>query len=241
MHAAETRAQRRILLVEDDPEIARMSSAVLSENGFGVWAVASAREMDAALRRQHIDLIVLDVRLPDEDGFSICRRLRAASIIPIVMLSACGDDTDRIVGLEMGADDYMVKPFNARELVARIRALLRRVQAGSARGRAAVLQFAGWSLDPVTRQLRNPEGVRVAMTSIEIDLLLAFCRNAGRILSREQLLELVHGGMVGSIERSIDVHISRIRRKVEPDHRDPIFIKTVRLGGYVFTPTVQNA
>jgi two-component system OmpR family response regulator len=157
------------------------------------------------------------------------------------MLTALKEDVDRIVGLEIGADDYVTKPFNSRELVARIRALLRRAQgeAGPAPGRLRRLCFAGWRIEPTARQLHDPDGVRVAMTSAEFDLLLAFCQNPGRILSREQLLDLTHGGLAGPVERSIDVHVSRLRQKIEPNPRDPLLIKTVRLGGYVFTPVVE--
>jgi two-component system OmpR family response regulator len=242
MQVVRNNSPRRILLVEDDAEISRMSIDVLNENGFAASAVGSATEMDAALDREKVDLLLLDVRLPGEDGLSICRRLRACSAIPIIMVTGRGEQTDRIVGLEIGADDYVVKPFNSGELVARIRALLRRantLQEGT-RPRARVLHFDGWRIDPVMRQLHNRDGVRVAMTSVEIDLLLAFCRNAGEVLSREELLELVHGGAAGSIERSIDVHVSRIRQKIELDPRDPMLIRTVRLGGYLFTPVVEE-
>jgi two-component system OmpR family response regulator len=157
------------------------------------------------------------------------------------MLTALGEDVDRIVGLEIGADDYVTKPFNSRELVARIRALLRRSRSfGLKTGRRlGPLRFAGWRLFPAERRLLSPEGVRVTTTSAEFDLLLAMCQHAGEVLSRELLLELTHGGAAGPIERSIDVHISRIRQKIEPDPRDPTFIKTVRLGGYIFTPEVE--
>lgn len=218
-----------------------MLRQVLSENGFTACSVTSAAEMEPVLEHGNIGLIVLDVMLPGEDGFSICRRLRASSRIPIIMLTALGDDVNRIVGLEIGADDYVTKPFNSRELVARIRALLRRsYDAPLSRSRPRAVCFAGWRIDPTARQLRNPEDVQVAMTSAEFDLLLAFCRNPGRILSREQLLDLTHGGSAGPIERSIDVHVSRVRQKIEPDPHDPSFIKTVRLGGYIFTPTVKE-
>jgi two-component system OmpR family response regulator len=231
----------RILLVEDDAEIARMLTEALSANGFTTRAVTSSRDVDSLLERDRIDLVVLDVMLPGEDGFSICRRLRATSGIPIIMLTALGEPVDRIVGLEIGADDYVTKPFNSRELIARIRALLRRSRAAGAMFRSDVrpLGFAGWRIDPVERQLYSPDGVRVSTTSAEFDLLLAFCRNPGRILSREQLLDLTHSGLAGPVERSIDVHISRIRQKIEPDPRDPTLIKTVRLGGYIFTPSVE--
>lgn len=232
----------RILIIEDDREISRLLIDLLAENGFVAKAVENAREMDAVLQRDDADLILLDVMLPGEDGFSICRRLRSASPKPIIMLTARGEDTDRIVGLELGADDYVCKPFNPRELVARIRALLRRAYDGkfSPGSGSRMLRFAGWRVDPLRRQIHNSEGVRIALTSGEFDLLLAFCRNPGRILSREELLELTHLGAAGPIQRSIDVHISRIRQRLEPDPKDPVFIKTVRLGGYVFTPPVES-
>ena len=232
-----------ILLVEDDAEISRMLVEVLSENGFTALSVTSATEMEASMASATVDLVVLDIMLPGEDGLSICRRLRAASSIPIIMLTARGADVDRIVGLEIGADDYVTKPFNSRELVARIRALLRRAQGGhdGSHPRARPLVFCGWRIDPATRELRNPEDVQVALTTVEFDLLAVLCQNPGRILSRDQLVELTHGRLAGPLERSIDVHISRIRQKIEPDPRDPTFIKTVRLGGYLFTPLVSEA
>ena len=235
-----TSNQARILIVEDDLAIHHMLSEILSENGFSVSATTSAVEMDRALRREEVDLVVLDVMLPGEDGFSICGRLRASSNLPILMLTALGEDVDRIVGLEIGADDYVTKPFNSRELVARIRALLRRTRAFGVKGgqRLGPLRFAGWRIFPAERRLLSPEGVRVTTTSAEFDLLLAFCHHSGEVLSREQLLEWTHGGLAGPVERSVDVHVSRIRQKIEPDPRDPTFIKTVRLGGYIFTPEV---
>jgi two-component system OmpR family response regulator len=235
-NAAETPA--RILLVEDDAAIATMLAESLAEAGFSVEAAGSGAEMDQALRRAAVDLILLDVLLPGEDGLSICRRLRASTAIPIIMVTALGQEVDRIIGLEIGADDYVAKPFNTRELVARIRALLRRARP-PARGGVRAYRFAGWRLYPAERQLASAEGVRVTTTSAEFDLLLAFCQNPGRILSRDQLLDLTHGGLAGPIERSVDVHVSRIRQKIEPDPRDPTLIKTVRLGGYVFTPEVD--
>jgi two-component system OmpR family response regulator len=232
-----------ILLVEDDPEISRMLAELLAESGFAASSVATAARMNAVLQEGDVDLVILDIMLPDGDGLSICQRLRAASEIPIIMLTALKEDVDRIVGLEIGADDYVTKPFNSRELVARVRALLRRAKSGQGRRGDAMrpLGFAGWRLDPAARQLHNPDGVRVAMTSAEFDLLLAFCRNPGRVLSREQLLELTHGGLAGPVERSIDVHVSRVRQKIEADPRDPTLIKTVRLGGYIFTASMEPA
>ncbi len=240
-HLTSTDAPVRILLVEDDAEISRMLVETLSENGFIATSATSATEMDRQMERTDIDLIVLDVMLPGEDGISICRRLRAVSGVPIIMLTALGEDVDRILGLEIGADDYVTKPFNSRVFVARIRALLRRVRSPGAAlsSRLRRFRFAGWRVDPIERQLYSPEGVRVTTTSAELDLLLAFCQNPGRILSREQLLDLTHSGLAGPVERSIDVHVSRIRQKIEPDPRDPTLIKTVRLGGYIFTPNVE--
>lgn len=237
--AAATETPTRILFVEDDATISQLLTEILEENGFVASAVTSAAEMDLRLAQDDVDLVVLDVMLPGEDGLSICRRLRAASSMPIIMLTALGGDVDRIIGLEIGADDYVTKPFNSRELVARIRALLRRARAPFAGNRLRVLQFCGWRLYPGARRLLSPDGAQVTTTSAEFDLLLAFCQNPGRILSREQLLDLTHGGLAGPIERSIDVHVSRIRQKIEPDPRDPALIKTVRLGGYVFTASVE--
>jgi two-component system OmpR family response regulator len=230
----------RILLVEDDDEIAAMVIEMLTENGFEAAAVGSAANMDAILKKQSFDLVVLDGMLPGEDGFSICRRLRASSTIPIVMLTALGDEINRIVGIELGADDYITKPFHPRELMARIKGLLRRASYGAiSPPQQTAMQFAGWQIDPILRQLVNPEGVHVSMTTAEFDILLAFCQNPGRVMTREQLLRLTHAGTAGPVERSIDVHISRVRQKIESNVREPTLIKTVRLGGYVFTPKVE--
>lgn len=230
----------RILLVEDDAEIAAMVADMLAENGFISVVTGSAAEMERALRKQEFDLVVLDVMLPGEDGFSICRRLRTERTTPILMLTAVSDDVDRIVGLEIGADDYVTKPFNSRELVARIKSLLRRASYGAEhRALPEALSFAGWRINATSRQLRDPDGVHISMTTAEFDILLAFCRNPGRVMTREQLLGLTHAGLAGPVERSIDVHVSRVRQKIEPNVREPIYIKTVRLGGYLFTPDVE--
>jgi two-component system, OmpR family, response regulator len=233
----------RILCVEDDAEIAQMMREILEENGLAPIFAGSAAEMDSLLQRAEFDLVVLDVMLPDEDGLSICQRLRQRSSIPIIMVTARGEAIDRILGLELGADDYVTKPFNSRELIARIRALLRRAAGETSAGpsRPRPMTFSGWRIDPTTRELHDPTGLKITLTSTEFDLLLGFCRNAGRVLSREQLTEFVHGSLTGSIERSIDVHISRIRQKIEPDPKERSMIKTVRLGGYVFTPIVEHA
>jgi two-component system OmpR family response regulator len=233
----------RILCVEDDREIAGLLTEVLQDHGFLPRFVASAAAMNDVLLREPVDLIMLDLMLPDEDGMSICRRLRQTSTVPIIMVTAKGEDIDRILGLELGADDYVVKPFNPRELVARIRALLRRTQgypAAIGTRRLSSMCFDGWRIEPATRSVSDPEGVKITLTSAEFEILLAFCRNPGRVMSREQLIEFAHGGQAGPVERSIDVHISRIRQKMEPGAKSWTMIKTVRLGGYVFTPRVET-
>jgi two-component system OmpR family response regulator len=231
----------RILLVEDDAEIAQMLGETLAENGFAVRFAGSAQEMDLGLQQGETDLVILDVMLPGESGISICRRLRSTTDLPIIMLTALGEHYDRILGLELGADDYVTKPFHSRELIARIRAVMRRVRKPDPAGgvRPRVFKFSGWQLNATKRELYNADGVRVTTTSAEFDLLEAFCQKPGQVLSRDQLLELTRGGLAGPVERSIDVHISRIRQKVEPNPREPSLIKTVRLGGYLFTPAVE--
>jgi two-component system OmpR family response regulator len=231
----------RVLLVEDDIEMARLIGQTIAENGFSPRFATSATEMDLQLRDGDTDLILLDNRLPGEDGIGICRRLRRVSSLPIIMLTASDDDVDRINALELGADDYITKPFNSRELVARIRTVLRRSQSGRdiEEARARVFRFAGWCVHTIERQLYSPEGARITITSAEFDLLVAFCLNAGRVISREQLLDLTYGGAAGPVERTVDVHVSRIRQKIEADPREPALIKTVRLGGYLFTPPVD--
>ncbi|MDP1751962.1 MAG: response regulator [Reyranella sp.] len=232
-----------ILVVEDDREIRTMVSRFLSKNGCRVTVAEDARSMDRALGTARIDLVVLDIMLPGEDGLSICRRLRTTSTLPVIMLTAAGDPVARVVGLEMGADDYIAKPFNPHELLARIKAVLRRATAlpETEDGANDVVQFAGWQINPISREVRNPEGTRIILTSAEFDLLFTFCRHARRTLTRDQLLDLSQRRAAGALDRSIDILVSRIRRKIEADPRDPQFIKTVRSGGYVFTPEVLRA
>jgi two-component system, OmpR family, response regulator len=237
-------APPNILVVEDDRETRSLISKYLRGNGCNVAAANDGREMARAMADQRVDLVILDVMLPGEDGLSLCRKVRAESQVPIIMLTARGEDVDRILGLEMGADDYLAKPFNPRELLARINAVLRRqaaAQTVSAINGATTLVFLGWRIDFRLRELRNPEGARVAMTSAEFDLLRTFCERPGRVLSRDSLLDLTQGRSSGSFERSIDVLVSRIRRKIEADPQDATMIKTVRSGGYMFTPTVSAA
>jgi two-component system OmpR family response regulator len=179
--------------------------------------------------------------LPGEDGFSICRRLRASCSVPILMLTALQEDIDRILGLELGADDYVTKPFNSRELMARIKSILRRASYAHHQEEAlGPMMFSGWRIDPKSRQLHDADGAQVSMTTAEFDILLAFCCNPNKVLTREQLLSMTHAGSAGPVERSIDAHISRVRQKIEPNLKDPTFIKTVRLGGYLFASKVER-
>ena len=220
--------------------MSRLLGQVLIDSGFAPRYAYSTVEMEALLQHENVDLVLLDVMLPGENGISACRRLRAASDLPIIMLTALAEDIDRILALELGADDYVTKPFNSRELVARIRTVLRRSRATTVSTRqVSTYRFAGWTLSTRDRELVNPEGARVITTSAEFDLLVALCQNPGVVLSREQLLELTHGGTAGPIERTVDVHISRIRQKMEPNPREPALVKTVRLGGYVFAAHVE--
>src|SRR3954449_12207964 len=231
-----------ILVVEDDRETRALIARYLRSNACNVTTATDGREMVRTLTDHRFDLVILDVMLPGEDGLTLCRKVRAQSQTPIIMLTARGEDVDRILGLEMGADDYLAKPFNPRELLARINAVLRRQAiafTASATEGATALTFAGWRIDLRLRELRNPEGARVAMTSAEFDLLRTFCERPGRVLSRDSLLDLTQGRSTGSFERSIDVLVSRIRRKVEPNPADPTMIKTVRSGGYLFTPRTE--
>jgi two-component system OmpR family response regulator len=200
------------------------------------------------MRRQlesgRFDLVVLDIMLPGEDGLSLCRRLRHESKLPIIMLTALGEETDRIVGLEMGADDYLAKPFSPRELLARIKAVLRRTSDRTdlpQRGAGQILMFAGWQLDIGKRELRSPDDVLMPLTAGEFDLLVAFAEHPQRVLSREQLLDLSKGRDASPFDRSIDVQLSRLRRKIEADSKNPVIIKTVRNGGYIFAVDVGKS
>ncbi|MCJ2083826.1 response regulator [Methylobacterium sp. J-090] len=235
-------ATPHILVVEDDREISALVARYLRANACRVTVAGDGRAMDQALNDARVDLVVLDLMLPGEDGLSLCRRLRTTSNVPILMLTAKAEEIDRIIGLEIGADDYLGKPFNPRELLARIRAILRRGSAGEGDDEGGVrrLHFLDWILDVSLRQLLSPEGARIAVTGAEFDLLHALCLRPGRVLSRDQLLDLTQGRAAGPYERSIDVLISRIRQKIERDPRSPEIIRTIRSGGYLFTPEVTR-
>ena len=231
-----------ILVVEDDKDIGLLVAKYLKANEMRVSIAESGRAMDRVLADTRISLIVLDRMLPGEDGLSICRRLRASSDIPIIILTAQADEVERIVGLEMGADDYLGKPFNPRELLARIRAVLRRRD--DARSSAATpkrsYKFAGWSLDGTMRRLYDPKGTRVELTGAEFEVLLVFCERPGRTLSRDQIIDLTQGRDAAPSERSVDILISRLRRKLERDPKDPELLQTIRSSGYLFSPEVTS-
>jgi two-component system, OmpR family, response regulator len=234
---------QNILIVEDDRETRTLIAKYLRSNGSNSIAVSDGIEMARVMAVCRVDLLILDLMLPGEDGLGLCRKVRAgSSSLPIIMLTARGDDVDRIVGLDNGADDYLPKPFNPRELLARIRAIMRR-KAFSHRARstenAAVLAFLGWQVDLRLREVRGPNAASIAMTGAEFNLLQIFCERAGRVLSRDSLLDLTQSRDGSGVGRSIDVLVSRIRRKIEADPQNPSIIKTVRTGGYMFTPDVE--
>lgn len=234
----------RVLIVEDDREIGPLVRDLLVREGYETRWVRSAPQMDQALIDQGADLVVLDVMLPGEDGLSICRRLRAASNVAILMLTAKADDLDRIIGLEMGADDYLPKPFNPRELLARIRAVLRRTAPAAAAARSGasgeILRFAGFSFDLAARRLSRDGGGEIELSAGDYDLLAALVRHPQRVLSRDQLMDLTKGRSWEAFDRSIDVALSRLRRKIEDDPAHPAIIKTVRNGGYLLAVPVER-
>ncbi|MFT3758267.1 two-component system response regulator OmpR [Thauera sp.] len=229
----------RVLLVDDDARLRELLSRYLQEQGFAVKAVSDAPMMDRALHREHFDLMVLDLMLPGEDGLAICRRLRAAdNNLPIIMLTAKGDDVDRIVGLEMGADDYIAKPFNPRELVARIQAVMRRqphTLPGAPTAEDEIVAFGNVSVNLGTRLLER-NGEEIQLTTGEFSLLKVLLQHPRQPLSRDKLMELARGREYGVFDRAIDVQISRLRKLVEEDPAKPRFIQTVWGFGYVFVP-----
>lgn len=223
----------RVLIIDDDKRLAEMLSEYLRGHGFFVGYQLDATSGLAALKGEAFDVLILDVMLPDIDGFEVCRKARATSDIPILMLTARGDDTDRIVGLELGADDYLPKPFNPRELLARLRAILRRRVPLSPSGRST-LDFGRLLIDLEAREARL-DGKVCQMTSHQFTLLKTLAQRAGRVQTRDQLMEAVRGETLEAFDRSIDVHISRIRAAIEDDPRHPKRIRTVRAVGYVFS------
>ena len=229
-----------ILVVDDDAEIRTLLARFLSDHGLRVSTAANGREMLAELKSSSIDLIVLDVMMPGEDGLTLTRNLRAnKSNVSIIMLTAMGEDMDRIIGLEMGADDYLAKPFNPRELLARIKAVLRRASEQAPQTLNDIVTFAGWCFDMNVRTLSNEQGVSCDLSGGEFELLQVFATHPGRVLNRDQLLDMARGRDAQPFDRAIDVQVSRLRKKIEPDAKTPTLIKTVRGGGYIFTPKVE--
>lgn len=229
-----------ILIVEDDPDIRRLVGALLGAEGFNIEEAENAVAMDEVLSRTRPDLIVLDLMLPGEDGLSICRRLRTADILPILMLTAKGDEIDRVVGLEMGADDYLVKPFGPRELLARVRALLRRANAKAPALPSRRLAFDRFIVDLDARQLTDTTGVGLTLTSAEFDLLACFVQRPRRVLTRDQILDWTRGRAADPFDRTIDMLVSRVRKKLDAASPDSKLISTVRNGGYLFTAVVKT-
>jgi len=231
-----------VLVVDDDAEIRNLLRAYLEKNGYRVTTVADGRGMWAALEPGQIHIVVLDLMLPGDDGLTLCRNLRARSTVPVIMLTARGEETDRIVGLEMGADDYLAKPFNPRELLARIKSVLRRSRAlpdNLQPATARTIHFAGWALDLAARNLVSPAGTIVALSGTEFRLLSIFLAHPNRVLNRDQLIDLMLSRDALPFDRSIDVQVSRLRHRLGEDAKEPVIIKTVRGEGYVLSVPVE--
>lgn len=232
-----------ILVVDDDREIRDLLARFLEQHRLRVTTARDGKETRRAWVNGHYQLVVLDLMLPGESGLDLARWLRGQSDVPIVMLTAMGDETDRIIGLELGADDYLPKPFNPRELLARIRAVLRRAGEQSDHRKEEPVDgysFAGWRVEVARRRLLNEDGVEVMLTGGEFDLLVALLERANRVLTRDMLLDLLRGRQAGPYDRAIDVAVSRLRRKLEDDGRNSQLIKTVRGGGYVLATQVER-
>lgn len=235
-----------ILIVDDDREIRDLVARFLKKHDLRVTTAQDGRDMKRALEEWAIDLVVLDVMMPGEDGLTLCRNLRASSSLPVIMLTAMGEETDRIIGLEMGADDYLAKPFNPRELLARIKAVLRRSQLTEKQVQKTEEQvdeefvFDGWTFRPNQRELVSSGAVMVPLSRGEFDLLNVFVRHPNRVLNRDQLLDMARGREAIPFDRSIDVQVSRLRKKLKDDPKQPDLIKTVRGGGYMFSCKVEG-
>jgi two-component system OmpR family response regulator len=235
--------QEHLLVVDDDAEIRQLLATYLRDHGFRVTAVADGRGMRSAMAAGDPDLVILDVMLPGEDGVSLCRWARARSDVPVIMLTARGDETDRVVGLEVGADDYVPKPFSPRELLARVKSVLRRAKSLPANLRPQEhrqFRFAGWQLDAVTRNLTAPDGVVMPLGATEFKLLRTLLDHPGRVLTRDQLIELMLSRDAGPFDRALDVQVSRLRQRLREDAREPAIIRTVRGQGYVLAAAVES-
>ncbi len=232
----------RLLLVDDEPSLREPLAEYLARQGFVVRQAEDAAEARNALAEDAPDLVLLDIMMPGEDGLSLCRHLSEMKNIPVILWTAKGEATDRIVGLEIGADDYLVKPFEPRELVARIRSVLRRsVRPTPAQEEDSLYEFEGWRLDPLKRRLIDPEGTVVPISSAEFRLLVAFLNHPRQVLDRDRLLDMVQGREAHLFDRAVDNQVSRLRRKMEVDSRDPKLIQTVWGGGYRLAADVRRA
>ena len=234
---------KTIVVVDDDEEIRGLLQEYLQQNGFVTYTASNGEELDAVLAKHDADLIVLDLMLPGEDGFDICRRLRSIIDTPIIMLTAKGDDTDKIVGLEIGADDYLTKPFNPRELLARIKVIFRRFTSPAlVKGDSSdLVRFAGWTLDQNLRHLISPNAVVIPLSGAEYKLLEIFIDHPNRVLTRDQLMDWIAGRESTPFDRSIDVQVSRLRQRLDDAGKSPQLIKTVRGEGYLFTPKIERS
>ncbi|MDP3736314.1 MAG: response regulator [Hyphomonadaceae bacterium] len=237
-----------VAIVEDDPEIRDLAVALFRREGFEAAPCENARALDALLARTRPALIVMDVMMPGEDGLSVCRRLAANNGPPVILVTARGEDIDRIIGLEIGADDYLPKPFNPRELIARARSVLRRARAPADSASrqlisadAEIYSFEGWNLDAASRSFTNPGGEAIELSAGEYDLLMAFVKHPQRVLSRDFLMDWTKGREATAFDRSVDVMMSRLRRKLGDDSAAPRFIRTVRNGGYLFAVAVSRS
>ena len=245
--AGDAPSAAHILICDDDAELRQLLSAFLGDNGYFVMTASNASDLERIMASGvSIDLVILDVMMPGVSGREACQKLRQTSSVPVLMLSALADEYDRVVGLEVGADDYMAKPFGPAELLARVKALLRRsrisadAQPSISAARTRGFEFEGWRLDPARRELRNPAGVIIDLSGGEYDLLLAFLEAPQRVLSRDQLMDAARSRAPAAFDRSIDVQVSRLRRKIgSPDESDGL-IKTVRGAGYMFVPAVRR-
>ena len=237
------KAADHIVIVDDQPEICELVYNYLSGEGYRVSTANDGPSMRRIMQQYEVDLVLLDIQLPGDDGLSLARQLRAVSDIGIIILTGRGETVDRIIGLEMGADDYLPKPFHLRELLARVKSVLRRAsargEAGKTPPQSAV--FNGWKLDLTSRELKAPSGEEVRLTTGEFDLLAAFVGNANQVLSRDRLLDLARNRESGPFDRTIDVQVGRLRKKLEDDPQNPSLIKTVRGSGYIFTASVDAA
>jgi two-component system OmpR family response regulator len=233
-----------VLLVDDDEDILTLLTHFLQNHACRVSVARDGAEMFAVLDSRPADVVVLDVMLPDESGFDLCRRLRTKSSVPVIMLTAVTDHTDRVVGLEIGADDYITKPFNSRELLARIKAVLRRAEAGimsRPNETRPMLSFGRWRLDVTRRELRADDNTLIPLSLGEFDLLLAFAEHPQRVLTRDMLMDLARGESHAAFDRSIDVQVSRLRRKLEDSPKSPEVIRTIRNGGYILMTPVSRS